>query len=533
MLRFYGFFLVCSCGALSAAAQLHYQPFGTATATPSERLTVRPGSSLRLESENINPLKYKITVTSAYFTQEYSSVPAVTTPASPAPAPSTPPGNKGAGGQGLGTSTLAENALIAQAAQGRFTTIQTHYTAYKKVVGEVNRLYAADIWPANAAATFMTEATTAFDGRENTITAGEFVSYLSLWHTRLLTAITEYTTQTAAFAAEATKQQGALQKAVAARDQAQQSFKNAEKARLKNTKSTLLHQRSQAAKAKLQAKLDDVAAINAILGQAKGYMSTYPSLTFADPSNELAEELKAWLDQEAKQPLLPTLATTYIAMRTVTAPLPPPSALPIPHGKDEMDVEIKLELRPTYQQPPGTSLSVPDSYKRTLYIVPRFRVTASVGPYVGGLFDHQFVLANDSLRQEGPPAAGSTAPTVTYSPRRRIVRENAGQKFDYVGATVLTHFEYHIRPAFGIALSLGAGLQTSGFRALLGPSVLFGSSERAVISGGVQLGQVKRLSQVYVEGEKVPVSLQAVPTRDVNATAWFLAFTYNLSSTRK
>ncbi|MGI4737476.1 MAG: hypothetical protein ACRYG7_20105 [Janthinobacterium lividum] len=530
MLRFYCLVLLFSSGTLSAAAQLHYYPFGTAPAGTNDQLTVRPGSLLHLQAENINPLKYKVTVTSTYFTQEFSSAPASTAPASTAA--SSPSSGPPSGG-GVGASVLAEKALIAQAAVNRFSTIQAHYSAYNKVVGEVNKLYAADIWPANVAATFMTEAASAFDGRENVITAGEFVSRLNLWHTQLLSAIDEYTTQTTAFAAEIATQQAELRKATIELNRAQQAFNNAEKALKKNAQSTPLRERSKAAGTSLRDKQNKVAAINSTLGDARRYASTYPVLTFSDPAKELADKLKLDLDQEAKQPLLPTLASAYIAMRTITTPRPLPSALMIPQGKDELDLEIKLELRPTYQQPPGTSLSVPDSYKRTLFIVPRFRVTASVGPYVGGLFDHQFVLANDSLRQEGPPASGSTAPTVKYSPRRRIVRENVDQKFDYVGATVLTHFEYHLRPSFGVALSLGAGLQTSGFRALLGPSVLFGSNSRAVISGGVQLGQVKRLSQVYAEGDKVPVSVQAVPTRDVNATSWFTALTYNLSSTRK
>ena len=530
MLRFYCLVLLFSSGALSAAAQLYYNPFGTAPTGTNDQLTVRPGSVLHLQAENINPLKYKVTVTSAYFTQEFSSVPASTAP--PSAAAASPAGGAPSGG-GVGTSALAEKALIAQAAVDRFTAIRAHYSAYNKVVGEVNKLYAADTWPANVASTFMTEAATAFDGRENVITASEFVSRLSLWHTQLLSAIEEYNTQTTAFAAEIATQQAAMPKATTELNQAQLAFDNAEKARKRNATSKPLIARSKAAEARLRDKKAKVTTINATLGEASRYASTYPALTFAAPTKELAENLKADLDQEAKQPLLPTLASAYVAMRTITTLRPLPSALMIPHGKDELDLEIKLELRSTYQQPPGTSLSIPDSYKRTLFIVPRFRVTASVGPYVGGLFDHQFVLANDSLRQEGPPASGSTTPTVKYSPRRRVVRENAGQKFDYVGATVLTHFEYHMRPSFGLALSLGAGLQTSGFRALLGPSVLFGSNSRGVISGGVQLGQVKRLSQVYAEGDKVLVSLQAVPTRDVNATSWFAAITYNLSSTRK
>ena len=171
------------------------------------------------------------------------------------------------------------------------------------------------------------------------------------------------------------------------------------------------------------------------------------------------------------------------------------------------------------------------TFVKTLYFAPRFRITVSAGPYIGGLLDHKFVLADDSLGSTKTSSTGVV--TTTYAKRKRIVRDNADQRYDYVGVTVLTHFEWRLRRDLGAALSLGGGTQAAGFRALVGPSLLFGNKQRVVLTGGWEFGQVKRISSIYAEGDKIPLAIQAVPTRDVITNSLFVALTYNLTGSRK
>lgn len=492
---------------------LYYHPFGSAPAA-SRQLnshTIRPGQELTFDLGNINPFKYEVVISSSFFRVEYSTAPAAE-PVVPAIVPVEDTSkNKGAAAPGsiAAKALMNERIRSATAARQQMTNVGTRYEAYRKLLGCLQNLYAQDTLPDNTATVLQPYATTAFDGDPNVITPSEFVSYPSLWKDQFNAAITEYTLKADAFAKDVTDYQKALDAA--------------DKALLKGSTA---------------AKKAAVKAAKRQLYTADSLANKYPRLIFNEQAKERVKALQALLDSEAKQPTLPTLANVFVFLRSRTRAFSGPPPINIPHGKDELDVEIKLTLRSSYQQPPGIMLlGIPVAYKRTLYIVPRFRISASVGPYYARLADYTYVVAQaDTVKGlvKLPTGTRPVASDSGYIARQKIVRDNPEQTWSYFGAAIFTHFELRMNTGFAAALTLGAGAQASGVRGLLGASLLFGNEQRGVITGGWAVGQVKRLSSVYTENTPMrPLSSSVVPTRDVIQWAPFVSLSYNLSSSRK
>ncbi|MDB5130580.1 MAG: hypothetical protein JWR02_329, partial [Mucilaginibacter sp.] len=95
----------------------------------------------------------------------------------------------------------------------------------------------------------------------------------------------------------------------------------------------------------------------------------------------------------------------------------------------------------------------------------------------------------------------------------------------------LMHF-YEERPqgvnwggAFGLSINNDTHVNYHG-----GLSVLFGDTQRIILSGGATLSQVKLISDDYQVGGTIPVSTSAVPTSNYYRWGWFLGLTYNLSN---
>jgi hypothetical protein len=212
-------------------------------------------------------------------------------------------------------------------------------------------------------------------------------------------------------------------------------------------------------------------------------------------------------------------------------PLRPPGAtVLLPDEKDLAEVTVEYKLRPGYLQPAAVPTLAKEEF--SVLLLPRFRITASVGIYTTGLVDHRFAFVRDSTQTGTKIVNGDTISV--FGARQRIVRDNSEEKYSLLGAAAFGHFEYHLRPNLGLGLTLGAGVQNDGPRILLGPSVLLGNSQRLIISGGFAGGRVTRLATGYSEGQLLqnPTSSQ-VPTRTLNTGSWFFSLSYNMSSTLK
>lgn len=230
---------------------------------------------------------------------------------------------------------------------------------------------------------------------------------------------------------------------------------------------------------------------------------------------------KATIESADYKQEVTTLGDALVKLRAVNRPRPSTTVV-LPDDKDEADINIDYKIRPDYKQPPGVGATIAKQ-SFTIFLLPRFRITGSVGPYYTGLVDHRFSFVGDSI-----PATDPTK----YLPRKRIVRDNSDEKFSGVGASAFIHFEYRLSPSFSAGAALGAGIQNDGLRLLLGPSLVFGNSQRVALSGGFAGGRTIRLAEGYHEGQLLKESTPQVPTRVINNNSWFISLSYNLSSSR-
>jgi hypothetical protein len=101
--------------------------------------------------------------------------------------------------------------------------------------------------------------------------------------------------------------------------------------------------------------------------------------------------------------------------------------------------------------------------------------------------------------------------------------------------TSFIHFYAPSRRAVSFAGSFGIGFPMSGGESLqsvsffLGPSLVFGKSERVVLSGGIVGGKVERLSQGYKVGDGYSSDANEAPIESVYDLGYFLGFSFSLA----
>ena len=83
--------------------------------------------------------------------------------------------------------------------------------------------------------------------------------------------------------------------------------------------------------------------------------------------------------------------------------------------------------------------------------------------------------------------------------------------------------------SFGIGFPLGGGENLQSISFFLGPSLLFGNSERIVLNAGIMGGKVERLSQGYKLGDYYTSDANQAPTASVYELGYYLGISFNLS----
>gem|GEM_PF-4618583 len=478
---------------------------------------VKPGHQLQIRPDStINWLRYSLNVTVNSFTREYSLTPATT---SPGTGGSTTGGEKKLINQPVADSALAafklNDAFFNSSLRNEITDYRTSnldeklsaarektdndiaqtqafiasVEADRRLIRLLTATYRQNIWPHFKADQLerSNAAQEAFGLNATHLTAREMQEAPQEWQDALAALITKIAKDT-----------------------------------------TIMHRLVQSNDATLRQRGRQVSPT---LHNRQHRVLLEETIQKANEAIELAtktrQKLQTQLQSTAVQQERAVLSEAFVQLRDAQAP-PLPDAIVVPRDKDEVDVEVKLVPQADYAHPPGQSpRAVERTVRTTLFIAPRFRVSASVGPYVSGLVDETYSLAEDSM-QVG----------TNYKRRKRIVRENGSEWYSYTGVTVLTHFEHHSRGNVSWAGTLGAGAQADGLRILVGGSILVGEAQRFVVSTGVALGRVTRLSNVYSSDpndprSKVDPSISVVPTRQANAARLFGSITYNLSSARK
>jgi len=141
------------------------------------------------------------------------------------------------------------------------------------------------------------------------------------------------------------------------------------------------------------------------------------------------------------------------------------------------------------------------------------RVRASVGLNFGQFFARpQNYFVRDSVLRSGNRDA--FVPIMTsfvhfYAPSRKAVS---------------------VAGSFGIGFPLGGGENFQSISFFLGPSLLFGRSERIILNVGIMGGKVERLSQGYQVGDRYLSDSNQAPTASVYEMGVYVGVSFNLSA---
>lgn len=125
-------------------------------------------------------------------------------------------------------------------------------------------------------------------------------------------------------------------------------------------------------------------------------------------------------------------------------------------------------------------------------------------------------------------------PLKTYYLQDGLIQEEKGDVF-VPTIMSLVHFYRQGEGNFSVGGSVGLGIPVGGSSAnlqslnfFLGPSFMFGDSERVVLSTGLMGGRSARLASVYQIGDSFLADADAIPMRRAYELGYFLGISYNL-----
>ncbi|MCH8902546.1 MAG: hypothetical protein IIA45_01340 [Bacteroidetes bacterium] len=116
-----------------------------------------------------------------------------------------------------------------------------------------------------------------------------------------------------------------------------------------------------------------------------------------------------------------------------------------------------------------------------------------------------------------------------------VITKSQGDNFIPVVATMI-HFYKQTAREVTIGGAFGIGFPLTGersFHFLVGPTIMFGKSQRVLFNFGVFGGQVDRLSFGYEVNDKLSSALAPVPTRKLYDYGFYGGLSFNISSVRQ
>ncbi|MGD1848942.1 MAG: hypothetical protein ACFB10_26415 [Salibacteraceae bacterium] len=196
-----------------------------------------------------------------------------------------------------------------------------------------------------------------------------------------------------------------------------------------------------------------------------------------------------------------------------------------PGNVDELQYELTIKQ--------GTDPS--DNGTKTIYKIPvrgGLKIDFSSGLFVSGLFDRGYTTRTQTSMDTSyfvTPTFQMTDSIIAVDEKQeqQILEVDRGKAEITLGG--LMHFYTRQTRFVNGALSIGGSVNSAGTtRYMGGGSLLLGYQRRFAISGGVAMGNVKRLGSGLEVGGILDAEKTEVPTRDVFKTSWFLGFTYNI-----
>jgi hypothetical protein len=187
-------------------------------------------------------------------------------------------------------------------------------------------------------------------------------------------------------------------------------------------------------------------------------------------------------------------------------------------------------------------------YEQEFHTSLGFKVDASVGVFVTGLKDQNFVFVDSTVKYRRDSSGYTPTSGPLFDTTGRIViHEN--NSYSRVGIGVLLHGYPRISGNYNLGLSVGFLTTTNiDLNVMGGLSLILGNNQRFILSGGLIWGKATRMSSSVKEGMNrltsgvtKPEDLtyakpifyntqnSVVPTVNDFERSWFIGFTWNLS----
>lgn len=193
------------------------------------------------------------------------------------------------------------------------------------------------------------------------------------------------------------------------------------------------------------------------------------------------------------------------------------SASPVTAEKDVIIYEITITPIENEDVEKYGSGSKEVSFKVPVEVLGGFKIDFSTGLFVSNLIDHKYAITGDSIFNANDTLRGY-----------RILRNEEGKI--KIGLSAMMHLYYRFSSIINVGLNIGVGIiPDQSVSYLGGGSLIFGNKNRFIISGGVMLGSVERLSSLIKEKNLYPdIPLQNNLTVKELDLGWYLGISYNL-----
>ncbi|MBC8485898.1 MAG: hypothetical protein H8D45_07635 [Bacteroidetes bacterium] len=193
------------------------------------------------------------------------------------------------------------------------------------------------------------------------------------------------------------------------------------------------------------------------------------------------------------------------------------SASPVTAEKDVIIYEVTITPVENADVMKYGSGSKKVSFKVPVEVLGGFKIDFSTGLFVSNLIDHKYAITGDSIFNANDTLRGY-----------RVLRNEEGKI--KIGLSAMMHLYYRFSSIINVGLNIGVGIiPDQSVSYLGGGSLIFGNKNRFIISGGVMLGSVERLSSLIKEKNLYPdIPLQNNLTVKELDLGWYLGISYNL-----
>ena len=190
------------------------------------------------------------------------------------------------------------------------------------------------------------------------------------------------------------------------------------------------------------------------------------------------------------------------------------SASPVTAEKDVIIYEVTITPIENTEYGSGSKKV---SFEVPVEVLGGFKIDFSTGLFVSNLIDHKYAITRDSIFNANDTLRGY-----------RVLRNEEGKI--KLGLSAMMHLYYRFSSIINVGLNFGVGIiPDQSVSYLGGGSLIFGNKNRFIISGGVMLGSVERLSSLIKEKNLYPdIPLQNNLTVKELDFGWYFGISYNL-----